>query len=366
MKRALAFLAAALVVAYGAYWIHASRRVSHAIAQPWPDDLGSLESVPNRFPLQSASEAAQQLVTLAEPLGVDLAPTTAKTIARRGDAARSVDAALRAYVVGEMARGERTIAEPPADVASFLAAQALTLAAIRQHLLTADGIVWPRDIQDRQSPQPNLAGHLLLTRVLVANALLRARNGDAGAWQDLHAAWNLSRTLHEHPELMTQIVVLAIARTINAAAWKLPVPAPAWRSQMDGVDSDRLLVRSLQYEKWVLRAQRPRTRFWPFASIEMADAIDREREIAQDISRRTQCDFDARKFAKTPSLAKMWHRAFRYRAEREATRNALLLAEGRPIDPRSRCSDGAWTTDGTWLRFGRAVAGEMPLALKVR
>jgi len=70
-------------------------------------------------------------------------------------------------------------------------------------------------------------------------------------------------------------------------------------------------------------------------------------------------------------LSSVWHRAFRYRAEREATANALRVREGRSIEAKSRCSDGAWTFDGTTLRFTREIAtaqpdNPMPLILRVK
>jgi hypothetical protein len=45
--------------------------------------------------------------------------------------------------------------------------------------------------------------------------------------------------------------------------------------------------------------------------------------------------------------------------------------EGKPIEPTSRCTDGAWTFDGTTLRFTREIATAapdrpMPLVLRVK
>ena len=61
-----------------------------------------------------------------------------------------------------------------------------------------------------------------------------------------------------------------------------------------------------------------------------------------------------------PDLTSVWRRAFRYRAEREATANALRVREGKPIETASRCSDGGWTFDGTTLRFSREIATAAP------
>jgi hypothetical protein len=70
-------------------------------------------------------------------------------------------------------------------------------------------------------------------------------------------------------------------------------------------------------------------------------------------------------------LSSLWHRAFRYRAEREATANAILVRQGKPIQTHSHCSDGAWTYDGTTLRLTHEITiaapdRPMPLLLPVK
>lgn len=405
MRKALLILVIALIVIYGVAAIRGSRKLASASTQPWPDDLGSLASVRDRFPPQSANEAARKLTGLAAPLGI---PFESRVPAGPAPPPTpyGVDVeAIGQYVKAEIQRGEHTIGEPPAAAAQFVATHATAIGAIRQLLLT-EPVVWPRNVAGGyQAPTPNLSGHMSLTRVLATSALVRARAGDVGAWEDLQAAWNLSRSLHAHPEMVTQLIALAMARTINAVAWKLPAPAPPWRTQMDGVDNDRLLLRSLQYDKWLYwaygmeaHANRPRGAFArvvepltrPFVTSELARMIDHERESARQLAAITECHFDALAFYRrrldtlsgssrrevsqmpTSSIDAIWERAFRYRAEREATRNALLLASGSPVDPRSRCSDGTWIVEGPTLRFSRPIptaAGReaaMPLAVRVK
>jgi hypothetical protein len=70
-------------------------------------------------------------------------------------------------------------------------------------------------------------------------------------------------------------------------------------------------------------------------------------------------------------LSSVWRRAFRYRAEREATAKALRVREGKSIETSSQCSDGGWTFDGTTLRFSRDIAtslpdNPMPLVLRIK
>ena len=93
--------------------------------------------------------------------------------------------------------------------------------------------------------------------------------------------------------------------------------------------------------------------------------------IAEELFNDTRCDVNARANELGTDLTSVWRRAFRYRAEREATANALRVREGKPIETASRCSDGGWTFDGTTLRFSREIATAapdrpMPLVLRVK
>jgi hypothetical protein len=395
MRKILTIAFVAILVAYGCFCLYAARAVQQAASKPWPAGLGTLASMPDHFPTQSENEAARTLTRLATPLGIPF-QRTAHVAPPYGDAV----AAIGDYLGAERTSGEQTIADPPAAVTTFLAAHASEIAAIRQHLLSDAPIAWSRDIAADQPPIPNLLGHMTIAKLFAASALVRAHQDDAGAWDDLHAAWNLSRSLHEQPDLITQLIALAMARVVNSVAWKMPSPAPQWLMQMDAVDHTHLLLRSMQYEKWFLwthgSGNKPEEKarmarivegiLWPFVRLTLANMIDHDRETALQLAAVTECGFDATAFYKrrlegmarwnkpgrimseieVSNIAAMWKRTFRYRAEREATRNALA----RSASP-SRCSDGTWSFDGTTLRFSREIPKStmqesvMPLTLKL-
>lgn len=380
MRKVLAIVLLVALGAYGIVWIDAIRESGKAASQPWPDDLGTIKSFAERFPRQTDNAAAQKLNQLVAPLGFSFARSQAKDDA----AAMQVSAGIHDYLSRETASGTVAIGEPPSDVATYLGSQVVVIAAIREHLLSGDAIAWQRDLATGYgATTPNLVSHLRLARLLVTNALLRARNADAGAWTDLQAAWNLSRSLHDHPELMTQLVALAMTRTINAATWKMPLPAPAWLAEMGDVDHVRLLLRSIQYEQWLLWRYGPAAPARaslvvaeitkPFTRIELSRAIQKQLAIAQTIASATRCNFDASALygGAAPNLASAWQRAFRHRAERETALNALRARSAGAVDPKSRCSDGTWSFEGTWVRFSRDIPkaqrdAVLPLALRVR
>src|SRR2546428_57682 len=332
MKKALLIVALLAAAIYVATWFWAGDEVAAAAARPWPLDLGTLAAVPDRYPPQHDNEAARKLTKLADRVPGNDAVTT--------------------YVRQEIARGELTIAEPP---------KIAELSAIRE-LLLREPVVWERNLsQQHGGLLPKVAMHLTLMRSLVASALGRARQNDAGAWDDLHAAWNLTKALDEHPHLILRIVAMSMTRAINAVAWKMPLPVPAWFDDMQKRDLVRPLIETLQFEKW-------RTwRYQKFPVKPFAEAIDRERTFTGELARVTDCEFH--RVSETPDLDIGWQRAFRYRVEREATANALRARAGQPIEEGSHCSDGGWSFDGKTLRFAKPIAlperrdTSMPLTL---
>lgn len=341
MKKALVVLVVLAATVWVASWFWAGDEVDTSAARPWPDGLGSLAAVPNRYPPQDENEAARKLVTLAGSMPENPAVT--------------------AYVRQEIARGEVTINEPPTLP---------DLSAIRD-LLLREPIVWKRNLpQQHGGLLPRVKMHLTVMRALVASALGRARQHDVAAWDDLHAAWNLTKALDQHPHLILRIVAMSMTRAINAVAWKMPLPVPAWFDEMQRHDLVRPLLETLQFDNW-RRWKEPRFALKPFA-----ERIDRERALTGKLARLTECELHLAPETgdRSDPLGRLdigWQRAFRYRAEREATANALRARAGKSIEKGSRCSDGAWSLDGKTLRFAKPIVlpeqrdTSMPLTLQV-
>jgi hypothetical protein len=341
MKKALLILALVAAAAYVASWFWAGDEVAAAAARPWPDGMGTLAAVPGRYPPQGENDAARKLTKLA--------------------GAFAENEAVTAYVRQEIARGELTIGEPPAMA---------DVSAIRE-LLLREPVVWERNLsQQHGGLLPRVAMHLSVMRALVASALGRARRHDGSAWEDLHASWNLTKALDGHPHIILRAVAMSMTRAINAVAWKMPLPVPAWFGEVQDRDLVRLLLETLQFENW------RRWRYQKFPLKPFAERIERERTLAGELARVTGCEFDHVTGTDDRSdpngrLDIGWQRAFRFRVEREATANALRARAGQPI-VSSHCSDGGWSFDGKTLRFAKPMVlperrdTSMPLALHIR
>src|SRR6185436_6451080 len=126
---------------------------------------------------------------------------------------------------------------------------------------------------------------MTVARALVANALSKARANDAAAWEDLRAVWNLARSIDGQPQMMEQTAAFAMVRMINAVAWKLPLPAPAWLDELRQRDDVRELLEAFQYQAasyWESGAQMFPTKF-------LANSIEKDRQIAEGVSREMRC-----------------------------------------------------------------------------
>jgi hypothetical protein len=337
----------ALIIIIGAFGLLGSiffsfrneRAVATSAAQQWPGEMGTLETARARWPRLEANVASVNLTSLGEALPKN-------------------NNALDDFVAREIERGELTIGEPPGlpDVTAI------------RNLLLSEPIAWERhdEIGDEQAIAVR-AMQMTIARALIGNALAKARANAPGSWDDLHAVWKLARSLDAHPQMMAQTAALAMARMINAVAWKMPLPTPAWFSELQARDDVRPLVDSFQHQTasyWQSSAR-------VFPTKWLASSIDHDRQIAEDLFKLTGCDVTTPTNELGTDLTSVWRRAFRYRAEREATANALRVREGKSIEPGSRCSDGRWTFDGTMLRFSREIATAapdtpMPLVLSVK
>lgn len=339
MKKALILVVALGIVVWIISWFRTPQAVATSAAQPWPGGMGALAEANQRMPQTSSNEASTKVLALAKALP-------------KNDAVGD-------FVQREMMRAGLAIAEAPSlpDVAPI------------RELLLREPIVWTarEGIGGDDDTSTRRALQMTAARALVATALSKGRANDAAAWDDLHAVWKLARSLDGHPQMMAQTAALAMARMINAVAWKMPLPAPAWLAEVIERDNIRPLLESYQTQTasyWQDGAQMFPTKW-------LANSVEHDRGIAEEVFKETRCDVNVRANELGVDVSSVWRRAFRYRAEREATANALLVREGKPITTTSRCSDGSWTFDGTTLRFSREIATAppdtpMPLVLRVK
>lgn len=338
MKKALIVIIAGLGLVGSLFlFIRNPGAVRTAALTDWPGQMGNLESASERWPRVEPNEASAELTSLGEGLPKN-------------------NQSLDDFVAREISRNDVSIGEPPSlpDVS-----------AVRE-LLLRENISWQRydEVGDPNAIAAR-AIQMTIARALIAEALATARANKAEAWDNLHAVWKLAKSLDGHPQLMTQTAVLTMSRMINAVAWKMPLPAPTWLDELQSHDNVRQLLDAFQHQT---ASYWQSSRFFPTKWF--AKSIDHDRKIAEDLYNFKGCDVNPPMNEVGTDLTSVWRRAFRYRAEREATANALRVREGKAIESKSICSDGSWKYDGTTLIFSREIPTAspdtpMPLVLRV-
>ncbi len=373
MKKIVLGLSIAIVAIWLIAAAAAKSKKSTVAAREWPMGLGRLDAVPSRYPKQTRTAAATELVRIAKDAGIEFdkrsRPQAPDVVAE--------------YTRRQLQRTDRTI-EPAPPLPP-------EVAAIRRHLLSGRPIGWEVDIaRGTSAPLPNLLAHMRLSRLLTASALERARLGDAGAWDDLRAQHELSRALWKRPELISALIAMAIDRNMIAAARKMPAPAPAWFDEVRTFDYRKAMLAASQADTWLISAsireyaesaahqENPLKRFVertikaPYLELSRADLVAHQRETATDIARMNVCAFDSVGYAGkrleevswwngpakvvTPNIMGIWHRLFRLRAELELTEHALGLRSGS----QSQCSDGQWIVTANMVKFSRPIPSPAP------
>jgi hypothetical protein len=380
---ALALAIAVVIVAAALVFMFAANDAKQtANSREWTMGLGTLDSVPKRYPPRKTNAAALELERLAKPIGVDFQ-------GRRDRGAGEVATYLRT----QLARPEATIDPAPA----FLEQNRAGIDAVRAHLLSAGPLEWELDLSHGLSgPMPSFRSQMEVGRLLTANALDRARRGDAGAWDDLRAEWELTRNLWQRPEMISSMIGLTLARHIAAAARKMPAPAPAWFNEVRTFDYRKAMLASLQSDTWIIGAELKdvsiddsgmnpirRVRDWmakPYLVMARADFLAHQRETAAVLAKAPTCALDPAIFQQVEELAwwnriggivmpnttLLWQRVFRIRAELELTEHALGLRGG----PQSQCADGTWIITQQSVKFSKDIpsmeAGVPGIPLEIR
>ena len=143
MKQALIVVIFAIaLVAWFFLWFRNEGAVATSAARPWPGEMGSLDTVDNRWPSLKANDASVKLTEFAKALPKN----------------QVVDD----FVEREIARGELTIGDPPVLP---------EVSAIRE-LLLREPIVWERRVNFDDTVVAEMRGvQMRVARALVASAL---------------------------------------------------------------------------------------------------------------------------------------------------------------------------------------------------
>lgn len=251
---ALAFAIALVALTYGVAGLLASNGRG-AIAESWRT-LESDEAFAAKFPAVAAkNDVAARLEAAAVPLGIGMMPRQEMDQLEEGtiDFARfaAFKQGVDAWITATVESPDDTIAAPPEEVSRYLAEHRAAIDAVLEILDHGEPPLWPvsRDGQPALRPIPNLMGQMQLSRILGAASLEATRTGDdARAWRCQQAAWTVAKGTLSRPEMISQLIGVAIARGVAGVSRKLDGPAPAWFHELGNFDFHRSMLDSCRSE----------------------------------------------------------------------------------------------------------------------
>lgn len=356
--------------------------VTEAVKAPWPGGLGVIREVPKRYPMRKTTAEAKAFVQLASAAGVQLGG--------RGEEvtvdlmSKELQKQLLDYVLAQMQKPDDGVDVPPPELAAFLAERRPAIASIVRFINgMASRIDWSEDVYADNPPTPSASGHSLLARIIAADALLRGRDGDAAAWEDIRALEALARPMWRRGEPWNISVALSISRLANGAARKLPPPLPAWWREVDEFDARHALLAANQARTWSWwywtethwrKNGVPAVIFSAYLDASVADFLNRGRTTAEEFAAMRNCGVDADAITRRAEIAR-WsmlrtfgpgpngvdeQRVRVYDFERDATARVFAIKEHRPLPTTSRCADGTWSHANGVLQFSAPIPLKPP------
>jgi hypothetical protein len=245
------------LVGGNAYARYRERQVERA----WVQSFGALRKSLGRYPKSTTNETARRLETLAEPLGLDLAPKAeevssadTRAVPKPGQKESEEEwQAVSRYLTSQLEKPEAGIVRPPKAVETFFAAHGRDLRALATELATSPVPRWDFDpsIFPSHQPIPSLRALIRLQRALLAGGLVDPAGNNLGApGQTLEASWRLNQALSEMPQLTSQLIAIAIARMQVGALRKVEVDASLWRARLAEHDFKRSVLDTQLLAQW--------------------------------------------------------------------------------------------------------------------
>ncbi|HEX7604538.1 MAG TPA: hypothetical protein VF316_23130, partial [Polyangiaceae bacterium] len=193
--------------------------------------FGSRAALAAKYALAVSNADAKKAEVLSNAVGYDIVPRqqgSARTVSSVPEAQR---AAVSEYLTVQVSRSDSTVEAPSPDLAAILSSHRVALSALEDALVTGEAPRWACDpaVSYEARLSPNGLGHLQVQRLLIADALASVARGENGmAARALEASWKLNEGLASRPEVVAQLLAIAVARLEVGALRKIDVPADVW------------------------------------------------------------------------------------------------------------------------------------------
>ncbi len=239
-----------------------------------------------RLALSKKNAAAEELESLVLALGLDSHPKDPSAEhPTREDREAYQRAGFGSWLDAQLKTADDSISPVPASLWSFLEKRQPTLGRV-VGLLERDVPQWDSEPRADPGERPALA-LALLGKILTAAALVEERAGHhVEAGDLLEATWSLSRSFSRQPDLMSQLIAVAMGKTQAGALRKLSEPPVQWLDRMSGVEPWRGMLDAVETEH-----QAPFVRAGDTAEDESRKVLARAWSAATDrLRQRSPCE----------------------------------------------------------------------------
>lgn len=248
LSRGLGILFILFLCAYFTVLFLAQKKEKEANAV-WAKAGLPLEGFLASYPERGETPQEMAIDRTARKLGISLAKIDEGSPSPEALEWKAISPAVGDYGKAELEKATSLAGAPPAEVAAYLSQKAEALQELRNQLKVTTPSWRMEYSKGAAAPIPNLLGNIELTRLLVASSLTaHAAGNESLALADLDAAWRLTEGLEKRPDLICQLVTLAMRKMAIATLRKLDGADPVWDSRLSGWDAYKGLATSYQFE----------------------------------------------------------------------------------------------------------------------
>ncbi len=248
----VAGLAAILAVAYFVLGSIASARVAEA-RKRWAEAGLPITDFARKYPVQEDSAEALALDSDALKLGFSLRETGDNIVQKENAKAWNLVSVPVNDYLKILESPEPPLAPPPEAVARFISENSATISDIRERL-NHEAPKWKMDLGNGYSSQvPNVVGQFALAKLISADCLSARFAGDnKRANEDADAVWRLSGGLAQRPELISQLIVIAMRKILLAELRTLQDAPAVWIDRLNSWNPRESLITSYQHDASLL------------------------------------------------------------------------------------------------------------------
>ena len=257
--KCLSWVVAGAVVVFLAGWISTSiyaRYKEPSVVKAWEQATGStpdlqFESLLKQYPRTESNQTARELERIVRQLQLRQAamPTAVmpESLPSQTEPFNSLLASR--YLDQQIRRSSDSLDPVPGEITSYLQKHSADLKALYHLLSNAPTPQWETDYARRLSaPIPNLKYFRQLQDIIALDAFDMLSRGENSKAQDaMNASWQISRSILNRPELISQVIGLALVKVEAGVLRKTAAASDDWQTKMT-LDLRSSVLNSLKWD----------------------------------------------------------------------------------------------------------------------